>query len=374
MRKQCHLSRIAALEGMSVSAEHLRSCAECAEEQAAKAQIASVAEKLPWSPPSPETIQEMRNKLLLSPRPALPEKRFVWVRNAVIAAGIAAALALAIRAPRLFEKADAARVTIVAGPDTRYVREDSGSDRLQRVRLFEGSIRLQVEPLLEGKKLIVATEDAEVEVHGTVFDVVASAEKLSRVLVISGLVEVRRKGEAAVMLRAGETWPVVVERVVLEPSVAVESNVGSSGLELGQGPILGSEPERRRDSERIAQERAFREAWTALSAGETDRAVELFARAESIAPRAQLAEDAAYGRAVALERAGRAAEAAEAMKRFLAHHPRAARADEVSVALGWLLVEAGDKEEARLLFERARTSPAPSVRQSAERGVERLAQ
>jgi TolA-binding protein len=365
MRKRCSQSRIAALEGMSVSAEHLKSCEECAAEHEAKQKLAELAVDLPWSPPTPERVQEIRSTLLLSERPHSTERGHSFWRRAAIVAAAAAAFGFVALKSRDVLAPTPKHATIVAGPETRYLREDVGDTRIQRVRLFDGTIRLQVDPLEDDEKMIVATADAEVEVRGTVFDVLASGEELTRVHVISGLVEVRHRDQLPVLLRPGESW---TKKAPEPPKPAQEVEVEAQpSVELPVPELRSTKVKVDRETE--AQERAFREAWTALSAGNVDRAVELFERAEAIAPRAQLAEDAAYGRAVALERTERRAEAADAMKRFLAHYPRASRSDEVAVALGWLLLKAGDRAEAKLLFERATASPAPSVRQSAERGL-----
>ncbi len=82
------------------------------------------------------------------------------------------------------------------------------ADRLQtRIALSAGSIRLQVPPLPGRGKLVVATSDAEVIVHGTRFTVRKVDAASTAVSVDEGLVEVRPQGgdRMPVFLRPGES-------------------------------------------------------------------------------------------------------------------------------------------------------------------------
>ena len=95
--------------------------------------------------------------------------------------------------------------------------------------------------------------------------------------------------------------------------------------------------------------------------------------AEAVAFGGALGEDARYWRAVALGRANAPEEARPAMEEFLRRHPGSRRAGEVSAMLGWLLIDAGERERAATLFNAALADPSASVRQSARAGLEAVA-
>ena len=117
-----------------------------------------------------------------------------------------------------------------------------------------------------------------------------------------------------------------------------------------------------------ADEAAYEAAWTALRAGELDRAASGFARAQLLAPDGPLAEDAAYWGAVALARGRRRPEAIVAFRELLATHARSAHAGAASAMLGWLLVEDAPEEAARR-FRAAADDPDPEVRASSRAGL-----
>jgi TolA-binding protein len=116
-------------------------------------------------------------------------------------------------------------------------------------------------------------------------------------------------------------------------------------------------------------ERAFNQGWEALRSGDRLGAAAQMRRALELEPGNALAEDARYWRAVALGRAGAAGEARQAMEEFLREHPRSPRAGEVSVMLGWLLVDAGEKGRAAILFQAAAGDARSEVRGSAQAGL-----
>src|SRR6185436_6614824 len=119
--------------------------------------------------------------------------------------------------------------------------------------------------------------------------------------------------------------------------------------------------------------RAFNQGWASLRAGDHLGAAAQMRRALDLEPANALAEDARYWRAVALGRAGAAGEARAAMEEFLRLHPRSARAGAVSAMLGWLLVDAGEKDRARALFEAAAGDANAAVQKSARAGLDAVA-
>jgi hypothetical protein len=89
----------------------------------------------------------------------------------------------------------------------------SEANVVQRYELKSGAIRARVAKLMPGERFIIATSDAEVEVHGTAFRVaVVPADPscgggtITRVSVTEGVVSVRRGG-VNVRITPGHVWP-----------------------------------------------------------------------------------------------------------------------------------------------------------------------
>jgi hypothetical protein len=85
--------------------------------------------------------------------------------------------------------------------------------RAQRFKLARGWLHVEVAPLVAGERFLIDTGDAEVEVHGTAFDVVVvpadprcRAGTVTRVNVAHGLVEIRAGGRDE-QVGAGQHWP-----------------------------------------------------------------------------------------------------------------------------------------------------------------------
>ncbi len=84
---------------------------------------------------------------------------------------------------------------------------------LQRFSLKQGAVRAQVAKLQPKERFVIATDDAEVEVHGTVFrvavvpsDPTCGAGVRTRISVFEGVVSVRAGGVEA-FVPPGERWP-----------------------------------------------------------------------------------------------------------------------------------------------------------------------
>jgi TolA-binding protein len=235
----------------------------------------------------------------------------------------------------------------------RFTRAQARPDEI--VRLDEGTIVLTVERLTAGERFRVQTDDAEVEVRGTRFQVSASRGKLTAVTVSSGRVEVRSPGGGHVLLDPGDEWV----RGADEPETArhrVASTIASSSRHARPSPP------------------SFDRAWSLLRQGDARQAATLFEEVVRTAGDRDIAEDALYWWAVATTKAGDRAGAQAIFERFLRRFPTASRAGEAAVALGWLYVEDSRLEDARGAFERAASDPSAAVRASAQRGLQRTTQ
>jgi hypothetical protein len=85
-----------------------------------------------------------------------------------------------------------------------YVVTTVGRDEV--IRLTEGVIDVEVEPLLPGERFRVVIGDAELEVRGTAFTVSAVDERLVDVSVAHGRVDVRPRTGAPATLGNGQSW------------------------------------------------------------------------------------------------------------------------------------------------------------------------
>jgi len=291
------------------------------------------------------------------------------------------------------------------------------------VRLSGGSLGVAVAPLGPGERFRVVVGDAEVEVHGTSFEVTARDDRLVEVRVLRGRVAVRsaRRGEA--ILLPGERWeappepapapaspmasheheheidapprPAVSTRRLLVSrgtprrtladampfSIALERRTLELPAEVksdtsGCASVDAGSLARVEQVEQVVApaEAAFEQGFAALRSGEPAAAALLFDRAVSAAGGAAIGEDASYWRAVALGRAGRALEAARALQSFLDAYPASNRAGEAAVMLGRLFLLQGDGAGARRFFEAASRDPAERIREAARAGLRRTQQ
>ncbi len=237
------------------------------------------------------------------------------------------------------------------------------------VRLVDGTIDIDVDPLGPHDRFRVIVGASEIEVRGTSFTVVAERDRLVDVKVAHGRVEVRPAGAAPLVLDAGASWH-APKLAMIAPRPRPEA-----------APIAVATP---------ADQLAYDDAWTALRGQRFHDAGAAFARALALAPEGPLADDARYWHAVALAREPRAADAIVAFRELLDEHPGTAHRGEASAMLGWLLVDppappfgaaargrapvvdGKQLAEARTRFEAAASDPSEKVRASARAGLAAL--
>lgn len=188
---------------------HLQTCPVCAAQWSALGQMRAVAQGLPYIKPDQERREEVRRRLLAAAarqpviRPSLVRVR-AWV--GVAAAALCLILGARIISERMRGKNSAAhwRAVIQSPSAGSFVHERAGGD--EWVRLRDGTLHLEVQPLQAGERFRVVCSDSEVEVRGTAFETVVERDHLRRVSVLHGLVEVRPYGRPAVLLGAGQHW------------------------------------------------------------------------------------------------------------------------------------------------------------------------
>jgi TolA-binding protein len=351
-----HDGRLGEKEQASLT-RHLTSCGECREHATELRRLRELA-RAPRSSVAPLQHQRGRVRLLqeaaLGPRAARPSR---WTALAVAAAlamavgGVAFGAASSGRAPApkvvapVRASVGALDLTVVAPePGTSFSRAREGG--LDRVTLAAGTVHIRVHHLRAGQRFLVRTEDAEVEVRGTRFDVDASAGRLTHVRVTEGVVELRRGGETR-LLPAGAEWtadpPAPPSSSDVSPPVASPSSGGASAS--AASPSAGS-PSAASPSAASASashapppgaapddDAAFRAGMSRIEKGDFGQAasdLHTFAAQHPDDPRA---EDAAFLEALSLSRAGRADDAAEAARRYLARYPNGYRRAEAEKLL-----------------------------------------
>ena len=370
---------------------HIAICARCADEWDAVERVVVSYRKLPWRDATAARIEEMRTAVLAGAALARPVPARHWLRWVVPALAAAAiGLVVVLRAQATSPSAQF-HATLTTHGEAAFVRISSRPDEL--VSLTTGTLSVEVSPLSPGERFRVVTTDAEVEVRGTAFEIVAEHGRLRAVHVWHGKVEVRPLGGKPVVLTGGESWatPVVTALAVpvdtAQPRISTEQASTASRAEIA--PKIASGVLRQRKAtasladvsrptapEQVVDEgtREYQEAWSALRAGDHASAATRFERAATVAPHAGLAEDGWYWRAVSLARAGQSSEARAAFAAFLEHYRGSPRAPHASAMLGWLLFDAGDLMGAEVRFRMAVTDPAPAVRESAAQGLEAIRQ
>jgi hypothetical protein len=323
--------------------------------------------------------------------------------------------------------------TLQSSPGAEFSRSDD-EDPDEVVHLRQGLLRVDVQKLPPGRRYRVITGDGEVEVRGTRFEVAAEKDRLARVTVLSGRVAIRRyrrpvEGDGgrghgggtadergremalaepeSLVLGPGEFWeagavaaasapaaleapsaqpvpapppPAVVPSRRVHPVRRAPAGHPPAAKVVTPAPAPASPPASgatvatapAAPASGTAAEQEFRQGWTALREGDLGRAARAFERAVRLDPTDSIVEDARFWRAVALVRARRSPEAEVALRLFLQKHPASPRFGEASVTLGWLLLDRGDRQGARGLFEAARHDRVASVRASARSGLARL--
>jgi hypothetical protein len=224
-------------------------------------------------------------------------------------------------------KAGNAGLRVGFGPVTRLDLEPSSevfyktAQGAKRFRLLRGALHARVEKLGHGRRFVVETQDAEVEVRGTAFDVALvptpSCGSSTRVTVHEGVVEVRA-ASGTHRLRVGETWPGPCEEVTAAPEPAVSAPAVS-----GEGPAP-----RPKSGARAVDHQALSRAETADLAPEPASPAEAQPRAPASAPppaRSSLVEqNDLYARAVAARRSGQPSLALELYAELTRRFPASA--------------------------------------------------
>jgi ferric-dicitrate binding protein FerR (iron transport regulator) len=211
------------------------------------------------------------------------------------------------------------RSTVVEfGSGTKITLKDQGElvyredTAVQRFGLVRGAAHLVVARLSNGQRFVVDTEDAEVEVRGTVFDVAVKSgptecPRRTTVAVTEGAVEVRSRGRKLV-LHPGDTWegecsaPVAEGTRAPAPSrVAKKAPAAPAAQPSSEAVASAAEPSQHpkdvaADSSLNEQNDLYATATAARKQGDGARALGLYDRLLERFPKSPLAESASVER------------------------------------------------------------------------------
>lgn len=247
------------------------------------------------------------------------------------------------------------RATVVEfGPVTRIALDELSEleyrqgDRTRRFALLSGAVHLKVDKLTAGQRFLIETEDTQVEVRGTVFDVALAGRDDScvspktRVSVEEGVVEVRFRGKVT-RVQAGESWPASCEEHAAPPASAPEPHAktpvarATPGVVTALGKAKPGEPA-------ANSSRSDAPASKPGSSEPSGQASSLLAEQNNL-----------YAEAASLHRSGRFGDALSAYERLLARFPNGPLAESASVGRLRILAKserARAKEEARRYLSR----------------------
>jgi ferric-dicitrate binding protein FerR (iron transport regulator) len=240
------------------------------------------------------------------------------------------------------------RVLLAFSTGTSGLLEEGGDVTLdsigaeERLRLEAGSLDLHVAKQAPGRRFVVRTADAEVEVRGTQFRVSVTAPDAScgagtttRVSVSEGVVVVRHAGSEA-RVGAGEQWPSGCGSQTHEESGPERGRASSVGSPSAPAPavvsgstsaaVTGSTPAASA-SLLATQNDLFAQAIAAKRRGDTPGALATLDRLLARYPSGPLAESASIER-MRLLRASDPGRATSAAHAYLARYPNgSARAE-----------------------------------------------
>lgn len=325
-------------------ADHLRACVHCSAEWSSLERLATTARAVKPLTLDETAKSEIRARLLAGAQDIQPDGsssvrknvRRTYVALALTAAAMATVLAwVRMPSPSLSTVGVSGlfihRATVRGHHGAIYAEISGQPDEV--VRLYEGTITVDVEPLRQGERFRVVTGDAQVEVIGTVFEVTAREGELAAVEVRRGRVEVRGPDEQPNVLLAGSRWdPSATSNDERNDEMATASGAAPPlvVVPVAASSSTGQAAVPREPSE---AELAFQRGWAALRDGDEEAASRAFAGVPEKAP---LGPDATFWRGIALGRAGRTSEAIAVLERFLRARPTSPHAPQARSTLATL--------------------------------------
>lgn len=186
---------------------HVTTCIRCRRVRDDYERTSALARELAAEPPTREERAAMRAHVLAAAsvrrRTHRPKISRPWVAGAIVTAAVAALWLVVVGTGSSPTRASR-RGIVAAQPGATYTLATTLPD--ETVRLSDGALDIEVEPLRNGERFRVVVGDAEVEVRGTAFHVIARGDQLVAVFVRHGVVDVRSRGGTTTRLTAGQSW------------------------------------------------------------------------------------------------------------------------------------------------------------------------
>jgi hypothetical protein len=325
--------RLTAIDGDSF-VRHRRLCRDCARKFADDEQLRDLGNALASPKLNPMHVRRVRGEILRRAAAGAPSRRpLAWA--SLVAAVLAATLSR--------EPSFAAAVN--PQPGARWSRRREGG--IERVRLEEGGLVIQVRHQAVGERFVVDLPDGELEVRGTRFEIVVRAGHTASVDVFEGLVALRRFGSDEVLVGAGDSWP---------KALAVESLPHAADMRLVIAPRPGVERAAITAVESTDYERGM-ERYRARDYADAGRAFHAFTTAH---PDAAEAEDATFLEATSLASSGRGDAAALVAERFLERYPASFHAKDAAILGARAARDRGDCGKVRALLSPWRAAAEPA--------------
>jgi hypothetical protein len=269
--------------------------------------------------------------------------------------------------------ADGTTLTLEPGGELTVIEQSAS----RRYALSKGAVRAQVAKLHAGERFIIATEDGEVEVHGTVFRVATVPGSPScrngvktRVTVFEGVVSVR-SGGAEAFIPGGGSWPegCAAGDVSAAPTES-ESAAAGAGTRASSANPSGLVRERRHLRHRA---HGTRHRWgrIATAAAQPDEAPAVASESPA-APSATLSSDLAaqndlFAAAVRARRERRTLESLDLFSQLVDRYPNGPLTEGAMVQRMRLLAATDDASAAHAADEYLARFPAGFARAQARR-------
>jgi TolA-binding protein len=356
---------------------HVAGCEACRATQESFRAAIERARELPVSLPDAARSAEVRAGLraMAAAEPVAPRRGAAWLVG-VAAVAAAAVLVFALATAGGGPVASPSHVVVRASAGARY---ELSPPPWETLRLWEGTVDLDVTPLGPRDRVRVQVGESEVEVRGTRFQVTAREDRLVAVEVTHGRVEVRAAGSAASVLGPGQTWREPAEAApaaALEPPPAAPTDEASEERSRRRprprAAPLRSKAAVTRALRPTREEELYDDAWDSLRARRFEAAARGFAAVLAESPNGSLADEAAFWRATSLARGGDSESAVGAFREFVGKYRASPRRGEAATILGWLLVDARRPDEAAALFRGALGDADANVRRSARDGLDAI--
>ncbi|HEX5100621.1 MAG TPA: FecR domain-containing protein [Polyangiaceae bacterium] len=338
---------------------HLGGCRDCAREAQALEALASDLRGVKAGAAGGDELRVRRERTRLLAAfdvalvPAAPESVTRRGRAVMMAFGALAACFVALfwwhERPRgtVTARTNAAAVpsaesvTVRADSSARWTRQLEA--HLEKIVLESGALSIRVDRTRAQRRLLVILPDGELEDIGTTFSVSADGGHTTRVTVQEGSVVLRVRGNATIVLAAGDAWTRTPPPLALPPAAppgpsssfpsaklppAARLTPSPSGRASDQGPGLDAEPVPSPPSSGDTSA-DFRSAMGEFNAGNYGAAAKHFGMYVTSHPGNPRAEDAAYLRVLAFQHSGNAVGTQQAARDYLSLFPNGFRRAEV---------------------------------------------